>query len=201
MSKSVNKTILLGNVGKDPEVKSTNGGTLVPRLVSPRANASKTNRAKCRNRLSGTISSLMHGAPRSFAITSRRDRSYTSRERSEPAHGTIRIPARSFTGLKLWWVTSVSCRAAKGLGTAVLKTEPIKGLHEIARDTEKTLRKSAISGSPIVMCPFRVLPSRLCPFIESDYSFFRKQCSKRESWLWRWLFCFDGAWNGALRRP
>jgi single-strand DNA-binding protein len=29
MSKSVNKTILLGNVGKDPEVKSTNGGTLV----------------------------------------------------------------------------------------------------------------------------------------------------------------------------
>jgi len=29
MSKSVNKTILLGNVGKDPEIKSTNGGTLV----------------------------------------------------------------------------------------------------------------------------------------------------------------------------
>ena len=29
MSKSVNKTILLGNVGKDPEIKATNGGTLV----------------------------------------------------------------------------------------------------------------------------------------------------------------------------
>jgi single-strand DNA-binding protein len=29
MGKSVNKTILLGNVGKDPEIKSTNGGTLV----------------------------------------------------------------------------------------------------------------------------------------------------------------------------
>lgn len=29
MGKSVNKTILLGNFGKDPEVKSTNGGTLV----------------------------------------------------------------------------------------------------------------------------------------------------------------------------
>ena len=29
MGKSVNKTILVGNVGKDPEVKSTNGGTLV----------------------------------------------------------------------------------------------------------------------------------------------------------------------------
>ena len=29
MSKSVNKSILLGNVGKDPEIKSTTGGTLV----------------------------------------------------------------------------------------------------------------------------------------------------------------------------
>jgi len=29
MSKSVNKTILLGNVGKDPEIKSTTGGILV----------------------------------------------------------------------------------------------------------------------------------------------------------------------------
>ena len=29
MAKSVNKVILLGNVGKDPEIKSTGGGTLV----------------------------------------------------------------------------------------------------------------------------------------------------------------------------
>jgi single-strand DNA-binding protein len=29
MGKSVNKTILLGNVGKDPEIRSTNGGALV----------------------------------------------------------------------------------------------------------------------------------------------------------------------------
>jgi single-strand DNA-binding protein len=29
MSKSVNKAILLGNVGKDPEIRSTNGGTIV----------------------------------------------------------------------------------------------------------------------------------------------------------------------------
>ena len=29
MSKTVNKVILLGNAGKDPEIKSTNGGTLV----------------------------------------------------------------------------------------------------------------------------------------------------------------------------
>ena len=32
MGKSVNKTILLGNVGKDPEIRSTDGGTLVANL-------------------------------------------------------------------------------------------------------------------------------------------------------------------------
>ncbi len=32
MAKTVNKVILLGNVGKDPEIKSTAGGTLVANL-------------------------------------------------------------------------------------------------------------------------------------------------------------------------
>jgi single-strand DNA-binding protein len=32
MSKTVNKVLLLGNVGKDPEIASTNGGTLVAKF-------------------------------------------------------------------------------------------------------------------------------------------------------------------------
>jgi len=33
MAKSVNKVILLGNVGKDPEIRSTGGGTMVANLT------------------------------------------------------------------------------------------------------------------------------------------------------------------------
>jgi Single-strand binding protein family len=33
ISKTVNKVLLLGNVGRDPEIASTNGGTLVARLL------------------------------------------------------------------------------------------------------------------------------------------------------------------------
>jgi single-strand DNA-binding protein len=33
MAKSVNKVILLGNVGKDPEIKSTPGGTMIANLT------------------------------------------------------------------------------------------------------------------------------------------------------------------------
>lgn len=33
MAKSVNKVILLGNVGKDPEIRSTGGGTMVASLT------------------------------------------------------------------------------------------------------------------------------------------------------------------------
>ena len=44
MAKSVNKVILLGNVGKDPEIRSTTGGAIV-------ANFTQIGRASCRERV------------------------------------------------------------------------------------------------------------------------------------------------------
>jgi single-strand DNA-binding protein len=43
MAKTVNKVILLGNVGKDPEIKSTNGGTLVANLSLATSDRYKNN--------------------------------------------------------------------------------------------------------------------------------------------------------------
>ena len=40
--KSVNKVILLGNVGKDPEIRSTGGGTLVANFSIATSDRSKT---------------------------------------------------------------------------------------------------------------------------------------------------------------
>ena len=37
MARSVNKVTLLGNVGKDPEIRSTPGGTMVANLSSHKA--------------------------------------------------------------------------------------------------------------------------------------------------------------------
>ncbi|MGA7110065.1 MAG: single-stranded DNA-binding protein [Terracidiphilus sp.] len=41
MAKSVNKVILLGNVGKDPEMRSTGGGTLVANFTLATSDRSK----------------------------------------------------------------------------------------------------------------------------------------------------------------
>ena len=42
MAKTVNKVFLLGNVGKDPEMKSTSGGTLIANFSIATGSASFT---------------------------------------------------------------------------------------------------------------------------------------------------------------
>lgn len=50
MSKSVNRVILLGNVGKDPEIRSTNGGTLVANLSLATADRFKDKKGEWQER-------------------------------------------------------------------------------------------------------------------------------------------------------
>ena len=56
--KSVNKVILIGNLGKDPEVKYTPQGTPVAKLTSPPTSVSKIRAASGRTAPSGTIRAL-----------------------------------------------------------------------------------------------------------------------------------------------
>lgn len=50
MSKTVNKVLLLGNVGKDPEIASTNGGTLVAKLSLATSERFKDNQGEWQER-------------------------------------------------------------------------------------------------------------------------------------------------------
>jgi single-strand DNA-binding protein len=50
MSKGVNKAILLGHVGKDPEIRSTNGGTIVASFSLATADRQKDGQGNWRDR-------------------------------------------------------------------------------------------------------------------------------------------------------
>ena len=69
MAKSVNKVILLGNVGKDPEIRSTAGGTMVANFTLATSERHKDHKAIGRTAPSGTTWSPSLGLPRSCAIT------------------------------------------------------------------------------------------------------------------------------------
>ena len=50
MAKSVNKVILLGNVGKDPEIRSTGGGTMVANFTLATSDRQKDARGNWQDR-------------------------------------------------------------------------------------------------------------------------------------------------------
>ena len=54
MAKSVNKVILIGNLGKDPEVKYTPSGMAIAHFTLATNDATRTKKATGRTRPSGT---------------------------------------------------------------------------------------------------------------------------------------------------
>ena len=69
MAKSVNKVFLLGNVGKDPEIRSTTGGTMVASFTLAPATAFRTSKGTGRTARSGIISRRSTAPRRLCAIT------------------------------------------------------------------------------------------------------------------------------------
>ena len=65
MARSVNKVTLLGNVGKDPEIRSTPAASWSPTLLWPPATAKRTRRATGRTTPNGTTSRPSTAPPRS----------------------------------------------------------------------------------------------------------------------------------------
>ncbi len=90
---SLNKVMLIGNLGKDPEVRYTQSGTAVASFSWPRASGSRTRTASGKTRPSGTTSPFGEGWRRSPASTWPRGRPSTSRGASKPASGRTRTAA------------------------------------------------------------------------------------------------------------
>ena len=95
MAKSVNKVILLGNLGKDPgsEVHPQRHDRC-PLYPSLPPNGSRTRKATGRTAPSGTTWWLSSAPPRSPPNTSRRAARFTSKAACTAIPGTTRRPAR-----------------------------------------------------------------------------------------------------------
>src|ERR1051326_5872701 len=88
MAKSVNKVILVGNVGKAPEVKYTPSGTALAKF-SIATNDSRTNQESGRAVRSGTTFWRGSAWPRSSGNMSARAPRFTSRADCKPPVGKI----------------------------------------------------------------------------------------------------------------
>ena len=114
MAKSVNKVILLGNVGKDPEIRSTPNGVMVANFTLATSDRYQDSGGNWpRTAPSGTTWSPSSAPPKSSATTSKRAPNSTSKAGSRPAAGTTRRRAPKSIAPRLSCLTSRCSPAAK----------------------------------------------------------------------------------------
>jgi hypothetical protein len=90
------KTLLIGYLGKDPEMKYTADGTAIATFTIASTDAGRTVPASRRNTLSGSISRPLANVPRSLRNTSIKAAGSSSKAGNGPNRGmTSSLAARS----------------------------------------------------------------------------------------------------------
>lgn len=107
---SLNKVLLIGNVGKDPEIRHLESGASVASFTLATSERYRDRGGELRENTDGTTSSPGASWPTLQPITSRREPRFSWRAPSAPAAGTTRR-AQSATPLRLW-PTASSCSDA-----------------------------------------------------------------------------------------
>ena len=112
MPKSVNKVILVGNVGKDPEVRYSQSGTPAANFSLATNERFKTETTSGRIGQSGTASWRGNAWRRSLGNTSPKAPRCTSKASSRPQAGRIGRAAKGNTALKS--SPTICCCSARG---------------------------------------------------------------------------------------
>ena len=162
MPKSVNKVILVGNVGKDPEVRYTPSGIPVGKFSLATNERFKDKNGNSTSAPNGTPSSPGSGLLKSLASSYPSARKSMSKGSFKPQAGTIGRAAKRSTGQKLWrgtWCSSDRGRA----GTAPNRLRPTMqrkpNLSKLGLARSRT--KMSLSDVDAGLCR----SSKSCPFL------------------------------------
>ena len=100
MAKSVNKVFLLGNVGKDPEIRSTGGGTMVANFRLATSDRSKDPQGNWQDRTEWHNLVAFKRTAEIVRDYVKKGRSFLSKAGFRPAVGKTRTPRPSATAPK-----------------------------------------------------------------------------------------------------
>jgi single-strand DNA-binding protein len=165
MAKSVNKVILLGNVGKDPEMRSTGGGTLVANFTLATSDRSKDAQGNWQDRTE------WHNLV-AFTRLAEIVRDYVKKGSKLYIEG--KIQTRSWddkeTGAKRYrteiLVNDLSLLSGRDEGSSTVRAPPTRRQTSISALPPDTTTSRSKPKSPTTIFPFRKACWSLCAFTQ-----------------------------------